>query len=260
MSDTKILIAAHKPYYFPEDKAYLPVQVGAKGKDRFLPIADDEGDNISEKNPRYCELTALYFAWKNLTADAVGLVHYRRYFKGNFKFSVNGRKIGVLSKEDCEGILRGTDVILPKKRRYYIETLYSHYAHTLYVEPLDITGEIIRETCGGYYAEFLRLKKRRSAHMFNMMIMKKSVLDNYCGWLFPILLELERRVDASKYDAFHARFFGRISELLLDVYVNVNGIAYKEIKVVSTENINWAKKIGDFLLAKFTHKKYGKSF
>ena len=260
MPDTKIIIAAHKVYPFPESTLYLPVQVGAKGKDKFLSCSDDTGDNISDKNPYYCELTALYFAWKNLQYGAVGLVHYRRYFKGTLKFSVNGRKIGVLSKEECDDLLHETDVILPKKRKYYIETLYSHYAHTMYVAPLDVTGEIIKEKCGEYYAEFLRLKKRRSAHMFNMAIMKKPVLDGYCDWLFPILSELENRVDCKKYDAFHARFFGRISELLLDVYVNTKRISYKEIKVVSTEKTNWVKKIGDFLLAKFTHKKYDKSF
>ena len=260
MSDIKILIAAHKPYSFPEDALYLPVQVGAKGKDKFLPFSDDSGDNISEKNPYYCELTALYYAYKNITADAVGLVHYRRYFKGNFKFSVNGRKIGVLSEEECSAFLSKADVILPKKRKYYIETLYSHYAHTMYVEPLNITGEIIKEKYGDYYDEFLRLKKRRSAHMFNMAIMKKSVLDGYCGWLFSVLSELEKRVDCTKYDAFHARFFGRVSELLLDVYINTHRIKYAEVKVVSTEKTKWVKKIGDFLLAKFTHKKYDKSF
>ena len=260
MPDTKIIIAAHKLYPFPEDALYLLVQVGAKGKDKFLSCSDDAGDNISDKNPYYCELTALYYAWKNLQLNAVGLVHYRRYFKGNFKFSVGGRTVGVLSTAECDKLLRETNVILPKKRNYYIETLYSHYAHTMYAEPLDITGEIIKEKCGEYYAECLRLKKRRSAHMFNMAIMKKSVLDKYCGWLFPILSELENRVDVKKYDEFHARFFGRISELLLDVYINTNKIKYSEVKVVSTEKTNWVKKVGEFLLAKFTHKKYGKSF
>ena len=260
MSETKILIAAHKPYSFPTDGLYMPVQVGAVGKDKFLTCSDDTGDNISEKNPYYCELTALYFAWKNITADAVGLVHYRRYFKGGFKFSVGDRKIGVLSGKECEDLLRETDVILPKKRKYYIETLYSHYANTMYVEPLDIAGEIIKEQYGDYYAEFLRLKKRSSAHMFNMAIMKKPVFDGYCGWLFPILSELEKRVDYKKYDTFHARFFGRVSELLLDVYINTNKIKYAEVKVVSTEKIRWVKKILGFLGAKFFKKKYDKSF
>lgn len=260
MCKTAILIAMHKQYAYPDCEPYFAIQVGAENKEKFLQRADDTGDNISGKNPYYCELTALYWAWKNLDANAIGLVHYRRYFKGNLKFNVNGKTKGVLSREECEKLLAKSDVILPKKRKYYIETLYSHYAHTMYVEPLDITGEIIKEKYGDYYSEFLRLKKRRSAHMFNMAVMKKEVLGSYCEWVFDILSELEKRVEYSKFDAFHARFFGRVSELLLDVYINTKKIKFTEVKVASTEKTNWIKKIFGFLSAKFLKKKYDKSF
>ena len=108
--------------------------------------------------------------------------------------------------------------------------------------------------------EFDKLKTRRSAHMFNMFIMKKDKLDEYCTWLFDILFELEKRVDNSKYDSFHARFYGRVSELLLDVWLNTKGYSYKEVKVISMEKVNWWKKGTSFLKAKFLGKKYGKSF
>ena len=49
-------------------------------------LHDDEGENISDKNPMYCELTAQYWAWKNLDADYYGFCHYRRYF--NFSDTV----------------------------------------------------------------------------------------------------------------------------------------------------------------------------
>ena len=148
----------------------------------------------------------------------------------------------------------------PKKRNYYIETLYSHYEHTMYVEPLDIAGKIIEEKYPEYSSEFSRLKKRRSAHMFNMFIMKKEVMSKYCEWLFDILFELEQRVDASQYDSFHARFYGRVSELLLDVWINTNKLAYKEVKVRNIEKTNWWVKGMSFLRAKFKKEKYGKSF
>ena len=80
--NAKIIIAAHKPYRMPEDPMYVPVHVGASGKDDIGFVRDDSGDNISELNPEFCELTGFYWAWKNLDADYIGLVHYRRYFGG----------------------------------------------------------------------------------------------------------------------------------------------------------------------------------
>lgn len=256
--DIKIIIAAHKKSFVPQDDIYLPLQVGAGCNAEIGFTKDNTGDNISNKNPAFCELTGLYFAWKNLKCDYLGLVHYRRYFKGGN----HGRDImqKVLSRAETEKLLKKCDIILPKKRNYYIETLYSHYEHTMYVEPLDITGQIIKENHPEYFSEFERLKKRRSAHIFNMFIMKKEISDKYCKWLFDILFELERRMDKVSYDPFHARFYGRISELLLDVYLNTNGLSFAEVPVLYTEPINWRKKITGFLKAKFFGKKYNESF
>ena len=252
MSNIKIVVATHKEYEMPEDEIYLPLFVGAnKNIVKNIQNKDNVGDNISDKNPFFCELTGLYWAWKNLSADYIGLVHYRRRFKG---------KNEDLSKVECEKMLKNSSILLPKKRNYVIETLYSHYAHTMYIEPLDETGKIISEKYPKYLDEFLRLKTRRSAHMFNMMVMDRENFDNYCEWLFDILFELEKRIDNKKYDDFHARFYGRVSELLLDVWINTNNKSYKEIPFFSTEKVNWPKKIMSFLLAKFKGVKYDESF
>ena len=263
MKNVKIIVAAHKKYQMPKDDIYLPVHVGAKGKEIIEGYArDDEGENISDKNPFFCELTGLYWAWKNLDADYVGLVHYRRYFseeKSIPKEEIDKFEI-VLNREQVEKHLENTDIILPKLRKYYIENLYSHYEHTMYVEPLDETRKIIEEIYPEYIEEFDKLHKRTSAHMFNMFIMKKDKLNDYCKWLFDILFELEKRVDASQYDTFHSRFFGRVSELLLDVWINKNKLTYEEVRVIDMQNVNWLKKGTTFLKAKFTGKKYDKSF
>lgn len=81
-----------------------------------------------------------------------------------------------------------------------------------------------------------------TAHMFNMLIMKDEKLDEYCNWPFPILCELQHRINPSQYDAFNARYPGRISEMLLDAWINTNGYSYLELPVISTEPVNWAKK------------------
>lgn len=250
--DIKVVIAAHKPYEMPSDSIYLPVHVGAAGKDSIGYQRDDEGENISTKNPAYCELTGIYWAWKNLKADYVGLAHYRRHFgKSRDK---------VLDKATAEALLKKADVILPKQRKYYIENLYSHYVNTLHADPLDKTFEIVKEKYPEYYPEMQKLHTRTSAHMFNMFIMKKEHFDNYCEWLFDILGELETRVDSTQYDTFHARFYGRVSELLLDVWLNTNGIESIDYPFVYMEKIDWFKKGKSFLMAKFFKKKYDKSF
>lgn len=262
MKNIKIIVATHKKYQMPNDDIYLPIHVGAEGKESIGYQADNVGENISNKNSYFCELTGLYWAWKNLNADYIGLSHYRRHFtccknipkKEEDKFEI------LLNREQVEKILETTDIILPKKRKYYIENLYDHYKHTMYIEPLDETRRIIEEQCPEYLTEFDKLHKRTSAHMFNMFIMKKEYLDKYCDWVFKILFELEQRVKPEQYDSFHARYLGRISELLLDVWINTNNLKYEEIKVIDMQNVNWFKKGVAFLQAKFIGKKYGKSF
>lgn len=258
MKDIKIIVAAHKKYKMPTDDIYLPVHVGAQGKESIGYVTDNTGDNISSKNPYFCELTGLYWAWKNLNNEYIGLAHYRRHF--SLKKKTKDKFDNILDRNEITYILKNTDVVLPKKRKYYIENLYDHYKHTMHVEPLDITRDIIKEKYPDYLEEFDKLHIRTSAHMFNMFVMKKEILDGYCKWLFDILFELENRVDTSKYDVFHARFFGRVSELLLDVYINTNDISYEEVKVIDMENINWFNKGTSFLKAKFFGKKYGESF
>lgn len=260
--DIKILVATHKKYQMPTDEIYLPIQVGAEGKNDIGFKKDNTGDNISIKNPYYCELTALYWAWKNLDADYIGLVHYRRHFtvKNKVPKSEDEKFKILLNNVEVKKILENTDIILPQKRNYYIETIYDHYKHTMYIEPLDETRKIISEKYPNYLKEFDNLKKTTKMHAFNMFIMKKTYLEQYCTWLFDILFELENRIDYKKYDSFHARLFGRISERLLDVWIKTNNLSYEEIKVIDMQNINWFNKGFSFLKAKFTGKKYGKSF
>lgn len=131
----QIIIATHKKYRMPDDEMYLPLHVGAEGKtDEFGNpldlgyVKDNSGDNISELNPGFCELTGLYWAWKNLDADYIGLAHYRRHFARTRGGDVWNR---VLTYKDLEPYLGIVKVFVPKKRRYVIETLYSHYEHTV---------------------------------------------------------------------------------------------------------------------------------
>lgn len=254
----KIIVATHKKYRMPQDDIYLPLHVGAEGEENIGFEGDNTGENISTKNPFWCELTGLYWAWKNLDYEYLGLVHYRRYFKGKTKG--NDRFNRIITKSEVEELLKQTNIVLPTKRHYLIETLCSHYEHTHYVKDLQETKKILENKYPQYVRTFDTVMKRTSAHMFNMFIMKKECVNNYCSFVFDVLFELEKRIDISGYNKYQARVFGFISELLLDVWIEQNNLTYKEVPVINMEKTNWLKKGSCFLKAKFFGKKYEGSF
>lgn len=255
-----VLIAAHKKCVLPNDSIYLPVQVGKALHPELVLEGyqpDNEGENISSKNPYYSELTAIYWAWKNLHADYVGLVHYRRHFCLKRKDSAWD---SILTSEEAENLCDEYDLILPKKRKLYIETVYSHYDHTFYGEQFDRTREIIERRCPEYLGTFDKHMKERSEHLFNMFIMKKELFHQYCEWMFPILEELETYYDLPNMDPFQARLIGRVSERLMDVWVQKNNLKYKEIDFLYFGKKNMLKKVWGFAMAAVFHKRYKKSF
>lgn len=250
----KIVVAAHKPYWIPSDPMYVPVQVGAAGKESIPGFQrDDEGDNVSEKNPRYCELTALYWAWKNLDADYIGLAHYRRHFAGS------GER-GVLTSREARNLVARASVVLPKKRHYVVETVGNHYAHTFDGAHLGVVRKSLRQLSPEVLPAFEDHLNCRSAHIWNMFIMRRDVLDLWCSWLFPALEDIESSIDFSSMTPFEARVVGRLSERMLDPWLKVNIANFAERPVKSIEGENWFKKGTAFAGAKFFGRKYGESF
>ncbi len=246
----KLVVATHKQYTMPDDEIYLPVHAGAAGKESLGYVGDDTGDNISDRNKNYCELTALYWAWKNLDADYIGLVHYRRHFTA--KGAAGGKFDRILTGEQLEKLLGNTDVIVPVPRNYYIETNYSQYAHAHHAVDLDTTRQILLEKHPAYVDAFDTSMNSTVGHRFNMFIMKRDRFDAYCSWLFDVLFELEGRLDISEYSAYDSRVFGFVSERLLDVWLNANGISYIEQPYIFMEKQNWLTKGMAFLKRKFT--------
>ena len=247
---TTILVACHKPYDTPEEPCYVPIQVGAALSSQAIDgmIRDDTGDNISGKNESFCELTALYWAWKNLDSDAMGLVHYRRYFarrQGPFN-----RRKRIAHREDYERLLDRYPVILPPLRHYWIETNYSQYVHAHHEQDLAVTRQIISELYPEYIHAYDKWMGRTCGHHFNMFVMKKPCFDAYCLWLFSVLFELEKRLDISEYDAYNRRVFGFVGERLIDCWLETNHISYAEMPVIFTEKQDWPGKIYRFLQRK----------
>ena len=246
MNKLLMITAIHKEYWLPDDKMYLPVQVG-NGESLGI-IRDNAGDNIAEKNANYCELTAMYWAYKNLKMyDYIGFDHYRRHFANGY---IGTKKSRVAGFKDIEKYLREDVVLLPKARNYRIETNYSQYSHAHNEVDLIKTREVIGDLYPEYVKAFDSYMTQTIGHRFNMMIMSKAIFLDYSKWLFDILFEIEKRLDISTYSDYDKRVFGFISERLLDVYLSQNKISYIELPYVYMDMENWVMKIYKFMQRK----------
>lgn len=270
MKEVTIIVATHKKSEMPRDKMYLPLHVGAAGKMNSdgIPLdlgytKDDTGENISNKNINLGTQTGLYWIWKNIDSEYKGLVHYRRFFVLK-KVSKKRMLESILKYEELQPLLGKYKVFVPRKRYYYIETIYSHYAHTWNKIHLDVCREYISKYSPEYLNAFDKVMNRRWGYMFNMMILQRDLMDDYCNWLFPILFTAVNLIDTTGMSAFAARFGGRISEILFDVWlekkIEDKVIKIEEIKELHyVEDVNWLFKIRQFIFAKLFHKSYQKS-
>lgn len=247
----KIIVATHKKYWMPQSDCYLPLHVGKANSPKDIGfIGDNTGDNISQKNATFCELTGVYWMWKNIDADYLGIVHYRRHFVKHLTIGKHAKRKVILNKDEFLNILQNTDIILPKKRHYYIETNRQQYEHAHNPNDISILEQILQEQHASYLPAFNYIMSKTSGHRFNMFVMKKSAFDKYCTWLFDILFELEQRIDISNYNEYNSRVFGFIGERLLDVWIEANKIKYTEQKVLFMEHMNWFIKGKNFIARK----------
>lgn len=227
--DTRIYVMAHKKIEPIQNDIYIPLQVGKKGKEALGYIGDDTGDSISEKNSSYCELTGLYWLWKNVNCDIVGICHYRRFFVKNEQ---------ILDREYIETVLQSYDVIIPDSRCTQEGSMEAHYAARHDIEDLLLCGEVIREKYPEYITAFQVAMNANLISVGNMWITRKEIFDAYCAWLFDILFEVEKRIDFSKYDDYQGRVMGFLSERLFRVWLLNQSYSAREeyVKMIETKD------------------------
>lgn len=231
----KIFIATHKKVDFPQNKIYIPIQVGAEyNKSIDVSLRDNENDNISNKNSSFCELTALYWIWKNCHDDIIGLVHYRRYFFKR-KYTKNIKEI--LNEKEINKIMEKYDIILPDKKYLKNYNVYEQYEKLHNIEDLNECKNIIKNKYPDYIKSFEKVMKNQYLYPYNMFIGRKNRIDEYCEWVFSILFELEKKIDISKYDKYNARVYGFLAERLFNVWIekNIEKDKIKEVYVNNTE-------------------------
>lgn len=257
-----IMSVYHKQHFSLQfaKKYFTPVQVGIINSKTNLNIqADNIGDNISNKNGNYCELTALYWAWKNIDCDYYGLMHYRRMFSEKYIttkyltelikfylkkiFKLNSIYFGyrhfngdydLLFKRSKSLILKNLNkntIIVPEKikltsgltvKEQFCQSHPSWYWVLLKTTTLKLFPEIKNE--------FENLEASNWLYGFNMFIMPKSFYFDYMEWLYTILNKVEIEAKSNDKYSENSRIFGFIAERLLTLYIRL--LAKKNIYIL----------------------------
>ena len=230
-------VVTHKEFEKPHIQGYYSLLVGANnniftGSDFY----DNLGDNISDKNRNYCELTGLYWIWKNTVSDIVGLCHYRRYFS---KSTFSKHEKHYVTIKDIKSYMCKYDVIMPRKR-YYKETTYEALNIAPNIDDIDAIKVAIKTVCPEYLVLFNEYLQSNKCYLYNMFIMRKKLMDDYCSWLFPILEYIEKNYKVDNKDPYRSRLFGFLSERLIYVWIkgNINEKKILELRVVKTDESN----------------------
>lgn len=243
-----VYVAAHKPaeiMWDEKDKGFKFIHVGAKKSSCVIEnsIRDDTGNNISELNPLYCELTGLYWIWKNdLEHDFVGLCHYRR-FLSRHEYALNSKK-NIYSSEELEDMLKEADIIVPKKEK-------KNSRNSLYATVAELNDDpsysVLKKAIGKIYPEYLQELEDvfMDKEMFfgNIMLCRKCIFDDYTKWLFDILEQVKIEIEIDR-KTIAPRQMGFLSEWLLNVWVlHHKDLRVKYLPVHRTEKENNVKYI-----------------
>lgn len=214
------MVCTHKPDKVYADNVYMPIHVGKAISQYNMDIqGDNTGDNISEKNPHYCELTAQYWGWKNLNSEYIGLCHYRRYFEHKF------------AEKDIDYIFRNIDIILPTPI-YYTMTMENKLVRALTLEDEAIFLRVIKKLYPEYEQSVINYLFNNKDIPFNMFVCRKELFDQFAEWQFSILQECEKYISLSNYTRLK-RIYGYLAEYLLPIYCFHNKLRIKYEPIVS---------------------------
>lgn len=232
----KIYVITHKKIDLNLPPEYKLLSVGAYNGTEDGMYSDQAEESISSKNYCFCELTGLYWIWKNQAEDVMGLVHYRRFFyKGN----------KILSKKIINKALQNHDIILPKKA-YLRESNAKHYLACGYEKDLQTLKKVIIEKYPEMEKTFDSYFNSYQTYYYNMMITSEGIFKEYCSWLFDILFEVEKRIDISSYPDYQKRIFGFMSERLLNIFVLYRNLKVKEYPVYRSDSSAYSRWKGNF--------------
>lgn len=219
---------------------------------------DNSGENISDKNKYYSELTGIYWFWKNQKADVVGTCHYRRFFTIHpipivhqlkqllyFPVGLYKKRSGliycsnasiwekrILSYEQIKELLSKYDAILPQARRFKY-TVEEHFKRYHKLSDLQLMQEVVQDLFPDYLDAFKQMRRQKRLYANNMFILKDAHYQQLMDWMFQLLFEFEKRIDLKQYKGYQERLFGFLNERLITTwFIHHKQLTIKELPLI----------------------------
>ncbi|MDR1741738.1 MAG: DUF4422 domain-containing protein [Synergistaceae bacterium] len=257
--NVKVMVCYHKDTPRLRSDVLFPIHVGRALASEELKAAmadmpgDDTGDNISEKNASYNELTALYWSWKNPallgSPDYIGLCHYRRLLSVPLGRGLRARLYKI--RRECTRILAqlgsmrwlagmSTDAIREVCGQYDIIvpspftmdlTMREHYVAFHVESDLDEALSIVHEKYP--LMPISEVMNSTSVYFCNIAVMRADLWNEYSAWLFDVLFELERHIDADvqRRKNYQHRAYAFLGERLFNIWLSYKKEADASIHV-----------------------------
>lgn len=222
-----ILNITHGDNPYMDQPPFLPIAAGACRPD-ITTDADGE-DNISAKNKWYGDFTSIYWAWKNLKdVEIIGTSHYRRYLVDSYWLSKWQNEYPLSWTNFCNHQYQLWKLTI--KLRYYdfvmlnpIQlgmTIREQYimCHP-FPENIDYVTEVLKKIHPESVDIWLKILDEDSMQLGYLFLTRRERFDELCEWLYPVLVELEKRIDLSKYEGYQSRVVAYLYERLVPVYI-----------------------------------------
>lgn len=246
MDSIQIVVACHKLVDIPQSSIYCPVEVGAVNRQNHIPglERDDEGDNISDRNFTFCELSAQYWAWKHLKSDYIGSCHYRRFFYfGDREYPANDHeqiiekdlnsaaslKYGLTNIDLIREKIQQFDLVCPKEwnvckaptPKGFMRTVKEHMiAYNIFRQSdVCLLLEIVKSKAPEYL-KFVESYLNGTKYIgYNCFVMKRQLFNELCQFEFDVLREFDRKVEYRHRTQNQRRICGYMGEILFSAFV-----------------------------------------
>lgn len=255
----KILVSYKEEHPYIKSDIIVPIQTGRAIADKCFEgmIGDDTGDNISKKNEKYNELTAQYWAWKNMdkigNPEYIGFMHWRRQFLFDENLPLptktwlnesNYYEFGRFDEEYFKyfrdekiyEVMKNYDIIVPKVfdfSNHPFKTVKENYEKLpgQHIENYELMINLLKIEYPEYRAAVEKFEKGRFEYLCNMYILRKDIFFEYNEFLFDVLDRLDKIIDYEHYSMSGYRVLGYMGEMLFNIFLYAYVSKHPKVKI-----------------------------